>query len=103
MNKILVTGGSGMVGNSLKKYISDATYISSKDYNLTSETQVSLMFNDIQPDVVIHLAARVGGIMDNINHPAEYFDDNIIMNTLVLKHSYLHNVKRFGDDRYHLF
>jgi GDP-L-fucose synthase len=95
MNKILVTGGSGMVGNSLKKYIPDAIYISSKDYNLTSETQVSLMFNDIQPDVVIHLAARVGGIMDNINHPAEYFDDNIIMNTLVLKHSYIHNIKRF--------
>ena len=93
--KILVTGGRGMVGKSLKKYLPDATYISSKDYNLNSEMQVSWMFNDIQPDVVVHLAARVGGIIDNITYPADYFDENIIMNTLVLKYAQQHNVKRF--------
>jgi GDP-L-fucose synthase len=53
------------------------------------------MFNNIKPDVVIHLAARVGGIMDNITYPAEYFDNNIMMNTLVLKYAQQHNVKRF--------
>jgi len=93
--KILVTGGSGMVGKSLKKYLPDATYISSKDYNLNSEMQVSWMFNDIQPDIVIHLAARVGGIIDNITYPADYFDENITMNTLVLKYTQQHKVKRF--------
>lgn len=93
--KILVTGGSGMVGRSLKKYLPDAIYISSKDYALTSEMQVSWMFNDIQPDIVIHLAAKVGGIIDNINYPADYFDENITMNTLVLKYAQQHNVKRF--------
>jgi GDP-L-fucose synthase len=93
--KILVTGGSGMVGKSLKKYLPNATYISSKDYDLTSEHHVYQMFNDIRPDTVIHLAARVGGIVDNITYPAEYFDKNIIMNTLVLKWAQQYDVKRF--------
>jgi len=93
--KILVTGGNGMVGKSLKKYLPDATYISSKDYDLTSEMQVYQMFNNIKPDTVIHLAAKVGGIVDNITYPADYFDQNIIMNTLVLKWAQQHNIKRF--------
>jgi len=93
--KILVTGGSGMVGKSLKKYLPDATYISSKDYDLTSEMQVYQMFNNIKPNTVIHLAAKVGGIVDNITYPADYFDQNIIMNTLVLKWAQQHNIKRF--------
>jgi GDP-L-fucose synthase len=95
MNKILVTGGSGMVGQSLKKYLPNATYISSKDYDLTSEIHVYQMFNNIKPNIVIHLAAKVGGIMDNITYPADYFDKNIIMNTLILKWAQQLNVERF--------
>jgi len=93
--KILVTGGRGMVGQSLKKILPNAIYVSSKDYNLTSELDVIKMFEDITPDVVIHLAAKVGGIMDNINKPAEYFEDNVLMNTLILKYCLKHNVARF--------
>ena len=55
MNKILVTGGSGLVGQSLKKYLPNATYVSSKDYDLTSEIHVYQMFNNIKPNIVIHL------------------------------------------------
>jgi GDP-L-fucose synthase len=93
--KILITGGSGMVGRSLKQYLPNATYVSSKDYNLTSEYDVSKMFETLKPNVVIHLAAKVGGIIDNITKPAEYFDDNILMNTLLLKYSLKYNVTRF--------
>jgi GDP-L-fucose synthase len=92
---LLVTGGSGMIGKSLKKYLPNATYISSKDYNLTSEDDVSKMFYDTRPNTIIHLAAKVGGIIDNILKPAEYFDDNILMNTLVLKYSKVYKVDRF--------
>jgi len=93
--KILVTGGSGMVGRSLKKYFPEAIYVSSKDYNLTSEDSVSQMFYNIRPNIVIHLAAKVGGIIDNISKPAEYFDDNILINTLILKYSKAYEVDRF--------
>lgn len=93
--KILVTGGSGLVGKYLKKILPEAIYISSKDYNLTSEKDVQMMFLKHRPDVVVHLAARVGGIIDNLNHPAEYFTQNVMMNTLMVEYSRIFNVKKF--------
>jgi len=93
--KILVTGGSGLVGKSLHRFLPDAVYISSKDYNLTSELNIIQMFETHKPDTIIHLAAKVGGIIDNINKPAEYFEDNVLMNTLLLKYSLKYNVTRF--------
>ena len=92
---IVVTGGSGQVGRSLKKILPNAVYLSSKDYDLTSELDVIKMFETYKPNIIIHLAAKVGGIIDNISKPAEYFDDNIIMNTLLLKYSLKYNVDRF--------
>jgi len=94
-NKILVTGGSGLVGKYLNKILPDAIYVSSKDYDLTTEDGVKLMFLQNKPDVVIHLAARVGGIIDNLNHPAEYFTQNVMMNTLIVEYSRRFNVKKF--------
>lgn len=94
-NKIVVTGGSGMVGKSLKKIMPDAIYLSSKDYDLTSERGVAQMYQELKPDCVIHLAAKVGGIVDNINKPGEYFTDNVLMNTLLLEYARFHGVKRF--------
>jgi GDP-L-fucose synthase len=93
--KILVTGGSGLVGNYLRKYLPEAIYISSKDYDLTTEKGVKEMFLKYKPKTVIHLAAKVGGIIDNINKPAEYFTENILMNTLLLEYSKRMEVKRF--------
>ena len=93
--KIIVTGGSGMVGRSLKKYLPSATYISSKDYNLTLREGIQSMLIKESPDVIIHLAAKVGGITDNIDKPVEYFEDNLLMNTQLVKYSYLSGVKRF--------
>lgn len=92
---ILVTGGSGMVGKSLKELIPQASYISSKDCDLTNPIEVELLIKTHKPEVIIHLAAKVGGIIDNINKPAEYFDDNILMNTLLLKSAHKYGVERF--------
>lgn len=94
-NKILVTGGSGMVGKSLKKIMPNAKYLSSKDYDLTSEHSVKQLFQENQPDAIVHLAAKVGGIFDNINRPADYFTDNVLMNTLLIQHAYKNGVQRF--------
>jgi len=93
--KILVTGGSGLVGKSLKKIIPNAVYISSSDFDLTNETSVIKLFETYRPTVIVHLAAKVGGIIDNINYPYDYFTENILMNTLLLKYSLKYNVERF--------
>lgn len=93
--EILVTGGSGMVGQSLKKLLPDAIYISSKDYDLTKEEDVIKMFKTYKPKKVVHLAARVGGIIDNIERPYQYFVDNVQMNTLMVEHSFKNNVEQF--------
>lgn len=94
-NKVVVTGGSGMVGRSLKKILPNAIYLSSKDYDLTHEDEVKKMYSDLKPDCIVHLAARVGGIFDNINKPAEYFTQNVLMNTFLIEHARLNNVDRF--------
>jgi GDP-L-fucose synthase len=95
MKNILVTGGTSTVGQHLKEIIPNATYISSKDCDLTNTKQVRWLISSYTPDIVIHLAAKVGGIQDNIAKPAEYFDDNILMNTNILKISHEYKVKRF--------
>jgi GDP-L-fucose synthase len=95
MNKILVTGGSGLVGKYLQKILPNATYLSSKDCDLRDQRQVYDLFEALKPTIVIHLAAKVGGIKDNIAKPAEYFEDNILMNTNLLKVSYEYGVKQF--------
>ena len=95
MSTILVTGGSGLVGSYLKNKLPDATYLSSKDYDLTKESEVIKMYSDHKPETVIHLAAKVGGILDNIHKPADYFLDNIKMNTFLIDHAYKTKVSRF--------
>ena len=93
--QILVTGGSGMVGKSLKKILPNATYLSSKECDLKNEEEVKSLMNNNEFDTVIHLAAKVGGIIDNINKPDDYFVDNIQMNTNIVKWSRITGVKRF--------
>ena len=94
-SKIVVTGGSGLVGKALKKYLPNAIYLSSKDFDLTNENQVKSMYEWYKPETVIHLAAKVGGILDNISKPAEYFTDNVLMNTLLIEYAHKSNIKRF--------
>ena len=92
--KILVTGGSGLVGKHLQDILPEATYVSSSAYDLTKMDEVKEMMIDFEPDVVIHLAARVGGIVDNINYPVDYLEENILMNTNVLKACHEFNVEK---------
>ena len=91
---ILVTGGSGLVGKHLEDILPDAVYISSKDFDLTDINRVDSMLDFFRPKIVIHLAARVGGIVDNINRPVDYLEENILMNTNILKKCHDFNVER---------
>lgn len=95
MVKVLVTGGTGQVGRELQLLMPDALFVSSKDYDLTSCVDVDRMINVYRPEVVIHCAARVGGILDNINHQTEYFAENVLMNTLLVDACLKYNVPNF--------
>ena len=92
--KILVTGGTGLVGKHLQDILPEAIYVSSSAYDLTKVDEVEEMMIDFEPDVVIHLAARVGGIVDNINYPVDYLEENVLMNTNVLKACHKFDVKK---------
>jgi GDP-L-fucose synthase len=90
--ELLITGGTGLVGNALQKICPDAIYLNSKDFDLTKENKVKAMFKKYKPSKVIHLAARVGGIIDNIDHPAEFIYNNTIINTFVIHYAYKYKV-----------
>jgi GDP-L-fucose synthase len=94
-SEIMITGSNGMVGQELKTIYPNGIHITHKDFDLTKENDVKYLFFKHQPKVIIHLAARVGGVMDNIKNPAIYFDDNILMNTLMIKYGRENNVERF--------
>ena len=96
---ILVTGGSGLVGSAIKSLSFDYpkfefVFPDSKSYNLTRQDRVERMFEIYNPDMVIHCAARVGGIGRNLSTPAQQFRDNILMNTLVIDEAHFWGVRR---------
>jgi len=93
-NNVLVTGGSGFLGKRLSIVRPQWTYLSSKDCDLTSTTQVKELYGDLKPDAVLHLAARVGGIKDNIKNQAEFFYNNTMMNTNIINEAYEAGIER---------
>ena len=74
MSKLLVTGGTGLVGSA----ISTGTKLSSQDADLTVWGQTYGIIRQVSPDNIIHCAARVGGVGGNMNYKGEFFYDNII-------------------------
>ena len=99
--KILVTGAHGFLGHHIVPKLSAAfpktelVLVSRKDYDLLDTSEVKRMFQDIQPDTVIHLAAKSGGILDNRLHPADYFHQNMAMNLAVFDEAFKAGVKKF--------
>ena len=93
-DRILVTGGTGMVALALKEYIPDAIYVGSSDYNLIDKNGAQDLFRETQPTHVIHLAARVGGVKGNTDYIAEFYYDNIMINTNVLEAARIHKTQK---------
>jgi len=93
-SKILVTGGSGMVGTALKKILPEAIYLASQDGDLRNEFDVAHIFKEYKPQMVFHLAGKVGGVKANMDHLGDFFYDNILMNTNVLDACRQYNVKK---------
>ena len=86
MTELLITGSDGLVGTALRSLSLDGVQcISRKDVDLTNFNDVKVLFLDLQPKKIIHLAAQVGGIGGNLMHSGEYFRNNILINTNVLE------------------
>ena len=96
MKKILVTGGTGMVGKGFHELDTnyEFVFVGSSDYNLLSMIETEFMLKDIEPDAVIHLAARVGGVKSNSEYIADFYRDNILMNTNLLDASRRYGIKK---------
>ena len=84
--KILVTGGTGMIGSAFKSVETnhELILVGSKDYDLRWPHHAEAMIKKIKPSAIVHLAARVGGIKGNSDHVADFFSENILINTNVL-------------------
>ncbi|HUN55090.1 MAG TPA: GDP-L-fucose synthase [Smithella sp.] len=98
--RITITGGKGFLGGHLiKKLIGhgcEHIIIADRpEYDLTDIADIRRMYEDNRPEIVIHLAAKVGGIGFNQEKPAELFYDNLIMGAQLMHEAYLRNIEKF--------
>jgi GDP-L-fucose synthase len=98
--RILVTGATGFLGPhvvaALKAQLkAEIIGVGRKDFDLLKPGQAELMLEKIKPDAVVHLAARVGGIIADMTYPADFFYENLFINTTVFEASYRAGIKKF--------
>ncbi len=98
--KIFLTGHKGMVGEKVMSQLEKKGYkniitASSKDLDLRNQQDVDLFFSQNKPDYVIHIAAKVGGIKANIENPAIFLYDNLMIQSNVINSSYVNGVEKF--------
>src|SRR5437762_11831014 len=92
--RVLVTGGNGFVGRHLMAALArrgcrDAAAPRKAQYDLTREPDVVQMYSELRPQIVIHLAAVVGGIGANRAEPGRFFYENVMMGAMVMEHARL--------------
>jgi GDP-L-fucose synthase len=92
---IIVTGASGFLGRTVAAHIPEARGLSSSDLDLTDGAAVAEAFDEWKPAVVIHLAARVGGITENISRSADFLIDNLRIDANILNALRLNRPEHF--------
>jgi len=98
--RIVVTGGAGFLGSYVieglqKRACNNILVPRIEDYNLVNLNDIIRMYDDMSPDIVIHLAAVVGGIGANREHPGKFFYENLIMGIQLIEQARLRNIEKF--------
>jgi len=98
--RITITGGKGFLGKHLIKAFQDRGYqkitvADLPEYNLVDLNDVKKLYTETKPDIVVHLAAKVGGIGFNRENPGSLFYENIMMGVQLIHEGYLHNIDKF--------
>jgi GDP-L-fucose synthase len=99
-DKIVITGGAGFLGQVVVDRLRGAGYTNlfvprRKKYDLTHEVDAERLYADAKPDVVLHMAAEVGGIGANRDNPGRYFFANMAMGLHLMEGARKHGLKKF--------
>jgi GDP-L-fucose synthase len=98
--RIVVTGGAGFLGAYIieglqKRGCKNILIPKIEDYNLVNLADIIRMYDDMKPDIVIHLAAVVGGIGANRQHPGKFFYENLMMGVQLIDQARLRKLEKF--------
>jgi GDP-L-fucose synthase len=98
--RVVVTGGAGFLGGYVvqglhKRGCKNILVPKIEDYDLVSLADVARMYDNMKPDIVIHLAAVVGGIGANRVHPGEFFYKNLMMGVQLIEQGRLRDIEKF--------
>ena len=97
MKKIFVTGHKGLVGSAIVRILKKKNYkilvADRKELDLLNQKKVNNFFKLKKPEIVIHAAGKVGGILHNQTYPADFIFQNSQMALNIINYSHIHNVK----------